>query len=236
MRISLHPHAIHDVTCLSVRMLSLRVCLSPVSLPLLPFLFHNLNVLCPAHQFPQCRHRRRLKTLHSRTMRSLAPWRFSILSDGLWLSPPPKTVVVLHMRYIDKVVKVPAVLSTGRASPLTLPPTRVSKQHCRMEIFSNCQVYRRRRGVPIASCCGSGVMFNTALSPLGDGRLLWTELYLLLASFGDTQWQGVVLRFSVLARGYPSVCAPLERFGACEDALATACLSESADRAKKTFK
>ena len=27
---SLHPHAIHDVTCLSVRLLSLRVCLSSV--------------------------------------------------------------------------------------------------------------------------------------------------------------------------------------------------------------
>ena len=39
VRISLHPHAIHDVICLSVRLLSLRVCLSPVTLPLLPFLF-----------------------------------------------------------------------------------------------------------------------------------------------------------------------------------------------------
>ena len=32
VRISLHPHAIHDVMCLSVRLLSLRVCLSPVFL------------------------------------------------------------------------------------------------------------------------------------------------------------------------------------------------------------
>ena len=61
VRISLHPHAIHDVTCLSVRVLSLRVCLSPVSLPLLPFLFHSLPVLCLAHHL-QCRHRRELKT------------------------------------------------------------------------------------------------------------------------------------------------------------------------------
>ena len=44
VRISLHPHAVHDVTCLSVRLLSLRVCLFPVSLPLLPFLFHCLPV------------------------------------------------------------------------------------------------------------------------------------------------------------------------------------------------
>ena len=50
-----------------------------VSLPLSPFLFHTLPVLCPAHHL-QCRHRRRLKPLHSRTMRSIAPWRFSTLS------------------------------------------------------------------------------------------------------------------------------------------------------------
>ena len=61
VRISLHPHAIHDVTCLSVRLLSLRVCLFPVSLSLLPCLFHSLPVLCPAHHL-QCRHRRGLKT------------------------------------------------------------------------------------------------------------------------------------------------------------------------------
>ena len=60
VRVSLHSHAIHDVTCLSVRLLSLRVCLFPVSLPLLPFLFHSLPVLCPAHHL-QCRHRRGLK-------------------------------------------------------------------------------------------------------------------------------------------------------------------------------
>ena len=61
VRISLHPHAIHDVTCLSVRLLCLRVCLSPVSLPLLPCLFHSLPVLCPALHL-QCRHSRGLKT------------------------------------------------------------------------------------------------------------------------------------------------------------------------------
>ena len=77
---SLHLHAIHDVTCLSVRLLSLRVCLFPVSLPLPPCLFHCLLVLYPAHNL-QCRHRRGLKPLHTRTMRSAAPWRFSILSQ-----------------------------------------------------------------------------------------------------------------------------------------------------------
>ena len=54
---SFHPLAIHDVTCLSVRLLSLRVCLFLVSLPLLLFLFHCLLVLCLA-QLPQSRHRR----------------------------------------------------------------------------------------------------------------------------------------------------------------------------------
>ena len=80
VRISLPPHVIHDVMCLSVRLLSLRVCLFLVSPPLLPFLFHGLLVLCPAHHL-QCRHRRGWKPLHSRTMRSIAPWRYTILSQ-----------------------------------------------------------------------------------------------------------------------------------------------------------
>ena len=54
---SFHPHAIHDVICLSVR------CWSSFCLPsLLLFLFHCLPVLCSAHQL-QCRHRRGLKTI-----------------------------------------------------------------------------------------------------------------------------------------------------------------------------
>ena len=48
VRISLHPHAIHDVTCLSVRCLSL-FCLPSLYLSPLPFLFHCLLVLWPAH-------------------------------------------------------------------------------------------------------------------------------------------------------------------------------------------
>ena len=76
---SLHPHAIHDITCLSVRCWS-SFCLPSLYLSLLPFLFHCLPVLCLA-QLPQCRHRQGLEPLHSRTMRSIAPWRFSILSQ-----------------------------------------------------------------------------------------------------------------------------------------------------------
>ena len=74
VRISLHPHAIHDVTCLSVRLLSLRVCRR------LPLLFHTLPVLCPALHL-QCRHRRGLKPQHSRRMRSIALWRYTTLSQ-----------------------------------------------------------------------------------------------------------------------------------------------------------
>ena len=74
---SFHPRAIHDVTCLSVRCLS-SFCLLSLCLSLLLFLFHCLPVLCPA-QLPQCRHRRGLKPLHSRTMRNIAPWRYTIL-------------------------------------------------------------------------------------------------------------------------------------------------------------
>ena len=39
MRISLHPHAIHDVVCLSVRLLSLRVCLFSPTFTFTVYLF-----------------------------------------------------------------------------------------------------------------------------------------------------------------------------------------------------
>ena len=77
-RVSFHPHVIHDVVCLSV--CCLFVSLSPVSLPLLPLLFHILPVLCLALHL-QCRHHRGLKPLHSRRWRSIAPWRYTILSQ-----------------------------------------------------------------------------------------------------------------------------------------------------------
>ena len=80
---SFHPHAIHDVMCLKVRCWS-SFCLPSLYLLLLPFLLHCLLVLCPAHQLPQCRHRRGSKPLHSRTMRSIAPWRKTILSQEQW--------------------------------------------------------------------------------------------------------------------------------------------------------
>ena len=76
VRISLHLHANQHV---SVRLLFLRVCLSPVSLLFLPFLSHCLLVLCLAHQIPCGRNRRGIKPLHSRTMRSIAPWRYTIV-------------------------------------------------------------------------------------------------------------------------------------------------------------
>ena len=52
-----------------------------LSLSRLYFLSHCLPVLCPAHQLPCRRNRRGLKPLHSRTMRSIAPWRYTILSQ-----------------------------------------------------------------------------------------------------------------------------------------------------------
>ena len=64
------------------------LCLLP--LPLAPLLFsHCLPVLCPAHQLPCRRNRRGLKPLHSRTMRSIAPWRCTTLSQVM--SPSDST-------------------------------------------------------------------------------------------------------------------------------------------------
>ena len=83
VRASFHLHVIHDV-CLSVRCLSLRVCLSPVSLRLLTLLFHTLFDLYSALNL-QCRQRRGSKPLRTRTMRSIAPWRFiTILSQHVF--------------------------------------------------------------------------------------------------------------------------------------------------------
>ena len=70
---SFHLRAIHDVTCLSVRLLSLRVCLSPVSL----FYFFSFTVylFSVLHNFHNVVTARGLRPLHSRTMSSIAPWR-----------------------------------------------------------------------------------------------------------------------------------------------------------------
>ena len=78
VRASFHLHVIHDV-CLIVRWLFLRYVLLRVSFRCLPLLFHTLPVLCLALHF-QCRHRRGLKPLHFRRMRSIVPWRYTILS------------------------------------------------------------------------------------------------------------------------------------------------------------
>ena len=69
---SLHVHVIHDVTCLSVG--CFLVLSSSFPLSRLYVLSHCLPVLCLAHQLPCRRNRRGLKPLHSRTMRSIAPW------------------------------------------------------------------------------------------------------------------------------------------------------------------
>ena len=76
---SLHPHTIHDVTCLRVRCWS-SFCLLSLYLSLRPFLFHSLPVLCAAHQLPQCRICRGLNPVRTRTLRSIAPWRCTTLS------------------------------------------------------------------------------------------------------------------------------------------------------------
>ena len=77
---SLHLHVIHDVTCLSVCCFFCIVFF--LSLSRFYFLSHCLPVLCPVHQLPCRRNRRGLKPLHSRTTRSIAPWRYTTLSQG----------------------------------------------------------------------------------------------------------------------------------------------------------
>ena len=52
-----------------------------LSLSRLYFLSHCLPVHCPAHQLPCGRNRRGIEPLHSRTMRSIATWRYTILSQ-----------------------------------------------------------------------------------------------------------------------------------------------------------
>ena len=73
------------ITCLSVGCFFVFF----LSLSFLYSLSHCLPVLCPAHQLPQCRHRRGIKPLHSRTMRSIASWRYTTLSQVM--SPTSST-------------------------------------------------------------------------------------------------------------------------------------------------
>ena len=76
-------HSVHMPSMMShVERALFVLVLSSSSLSLSPLLsLHCLPVLCPAHQLPQCRIRRKLKPLYSRTMRSIAPWRFTTLSQ-----------------------------------------------------------------------------------------------------------------------------------------------------------
>ena len=64
------------------------------------FLSHCLPVLCPAHQFPFCRNRRGLKPVHSRTMRSIAPWRYTTHSQVMSLSS--STMSLSEKRYLHQ--------------------------------------------------------------------------------------------------------------------------------------
>ena len=80
---SCHPWCVVErslvVFCLS---------LSPVSLRRLSLFFHTLPDLCPALLLP-CRQRRGLKPLRTRTMSSIAAWRYTILSQVM--SPSSST-------------------------------------------------------------------------------------------------------------------------------------------------
>ena len=70
---------LHIITCLSV---CCFLTLSSSSLSLAPLLFsHCLLVLCPAHQLPCGRNRRGITPLHSRAMRSIAPWRYITIAQ-----------------------------------------------------------------------------------------------------------------------------------------------------------
>ena len=150
MRISKYPHAIHDVTCLSVRLLSLRVCLCLVSLPLLPCLFRSLPVLCPAHHL-QCRHRRGLKPLHSRTMRSIAPWRHTILSQR---------------RDLDE-----SSVGEVRGSAVDFKEERDRSPNC--EVSHNLLYWKKK--LPTDICGPGGRMTRKQLTSRPDH--LWPELW-----------------------------------------------------------
>ena len=74
---SLHPHAIHVLTCLSCALFVLV--LSPFSLSLTSTF--SLSLSTCSLTCTSSRHRRGLKPLYSRTKRSIAPWRYTILSQ-----------------------------------------------------------------------------------------------------------------------------------------------------------
>ena len=93
---SFHPHAIHDVTCLSVRCWS-SFC-PPFSLSLTSTFSLSLST-CP--QLPQCRHRRGLKPLHITHNEEYCP--VAIYNP---LTPEPQKASESFARYAAKLCKM----------------------------------------------------------------------------------------------------------------------------------
>ena len=79
-----HPHVI---TCLSV---CCCLVLSSSSVSRASTFSHCLRVLCPAHLLPCGRNRRGIKPMRTRRMRSIAPWRYTTLSQVM--SPTSSTI------------------------------------------------------------------------------------------------------------------------------------------------
>ena len=79
-------------------------CFSPTSTSCL---FHCLFVLCPAHHL-QCRDLRGLKPLHSRTMRSVASWRYTILSQFLTFT----SLFILFDRFHSLLISLSSFFSS----------------------------------------------------------------------------------------------------------------------------
>ena len=65
-----------------------------------PLALHWLPVLCRAHQLPQCRIRRGLNPVRTRTMRSVAPWRCTTLSQHDAQPRRPSLLAHLHEMYL----------------------------------------------------------------------------------------------------------------------------------------
>ena len=88
-------------------------CSSPVSLRRLPLLFHTLPALCRELHL-QCRHRRGLKPLRPRTRRSIAPWRYTILSHKLTSSMQVRLAVDAFRDELTKTRRSPGELFEPR--------------------------------------------------------------------------------------------------------------------------
>ena len=140
---------------------------SPVSLRRLPLLFHTPPVLCAALHL-QCRHLWGLKTLRTRTVRSIAPWRYTILSQVM----SPTSLDDFHNS------ETSAMIFHDESGDIDTEPSYLWRgtrrwDHRKSAIFTTVHSGARRTSEPETSLSLSWRKFVCQLSPFPHTQVRW---------------------------------------------------------------